>query len=161
MSLGRVTDIRWIHQGKVQTGKFCTAQGKSSEFFHKVIWIPPNPFFPGVIQQLGETGSALTTLVRINVYFSDNQPSLLFLLSKTIAVHIFVVVMRRSRNNQPVKYERIVTCTVVSLTWLFIALFVAISVSIHTHGFTFYEQPVGVSPSTYILSAGLVIMKFL
>ncbi|KIM88402.1 hypothetical protein PILCRDRAFT_256026 [Piloderma croceum F 1598] len=103
MSLGRVTDIKWIYQGKVQTGGFCTAQG--------------------VIQQLGETGSALTTL--------------------TIAIHIFVVVMRRSRNDQPLKYEHIITCAVVSLTWLFITLFVAISVSVHTHGFTFYEQPVG------------------
>ncbi|KIM87344.1 hypothetical protein PILCRDRAFT_85839 [Piloderma croceum F 1598] len=30
----------------------------------------------------------------------------------------------------------------VSLTWLVITLFVAISVSVHTHGFTFYEHPV-------------------
>ena len=35
--------------------------------------------------------------------------------------------------------------TVVGLNWLFITLFVAISVPIHTHGSDYYEQLDGVS----------------
>jgi hypothetical protein len=27
MALGRVTDVRWIREGKVYTGSYCTAQG--------------------------------------------------------------------------------------------------------------------------------------
>jgi hypothetical protein len=34
---------------------------------------------------------------------------------------------------------------IVSITWLFLALFVAITVTVHTHGSDFYETPVGVS----------------
>lgn len=41
-ALGAVMDIRWIHNGVVKTGGFCTAQG--------------------VIQQLGEASVAMTTL---------------------------------------------------------------------------------------------------
>ncbi|KAF8971117.1 hypothetical protein BDZ97DRAFT_1651830 [Flammula alnicola] len=42
-AIGAVMDIRWIEQGKVEVGRFCNAQG--------------------VIQQLGETGVAMTTLM--------------------------------------------------------------------------------------------------
>ena len=30
MALGRVTDVKWIHEGKVYVGSYCTAQGKSN-----------------------------------------------------------------------------------------------------------------------------------
>ncbi|TRM70280.1 hypothetical protein BD626DRAFT_423053 [Schizophyllum amplum] len=42
-ALGAVMDVRWIHSGIVQTGGFCTAQG--------------------IVQQLGESSAAMTTLV--------------------------------------------------------------------------------------------------
>jgi hypothetical protein len=45
-ALGAVMDVKWVNDGKVEIGNFCTAQG--------------------VIQQLGETGVAITTLVRAN-----------------------------------------------------------------------------------------------
>ncbi|KAJ7745447.1 hypothetical protein DFH07DRAFT_748882 [Mycena maculata] len=41
-AIGAVMDIRWVHSGRVEIGAFCTAQG--------------------VVQQLGETSVALTTL---------------------------------------------------------------------------------------------------
>ncbi|KAF5320691.1 hypothetical protein D9619_001330 [Psilocybe cf. subviscida] len=40
---GAVMDIKWIHTGKVEVGTFCNAQG--------------------IVQQLGETGVAMTTLL--------------------------------------------------------------------------------------------------
>lgn len=43
-AIGAVMDVRWVHSGKVEVGAFCTAQG--------------------VVQQLGETTVAITTLVR-------------------------------------------------------------------------------------------------
>lgn len=37
-----------------------------------------------------------------------------------------------------------VAYTVVGLTWMFIAFFIAMTVAIHTRGSQFYETPVGV-----------------
>ena len=42
--MGGVLDVRWAHNGIVTTGHYCTAQG--------------------IIQQIGEAGVALITLVR-------------------------------------------------------------------------------------------------
>ena len=44
-ALGGVLNIRWAHNGIVTTGHYCTAQG--------------------IIQQIGEVGVALITLVRL------------------------------------------------------------------------------------------------
>ena len=43
-ALGGILDVRWAHNGIVTTGEYCTAQG--------------------IIQQIGELGVALITLVR-------------------------------------------------------------------------------------------------
>ena len=44
-AMGTVLDVKWVNEGVVYTGMYCTAQG--------------------TIQQLGETGVAIATLVRI------------------------------------------------------------------------------------------------
>ncbi|KIM74393.1 hypothetical protein PILCRDRAFT_828227 [Piloderma croceum F 1598] len=72
----------------------------------------------GSVQQLGETGSALATL--------------------TIAVHTFVVILWGPR-----KRQYLTAYATVGLTWLFLVLFIAISVSLHTHGSNVYENPDG------------------
>jgi len=41
--MGGIFDVRWVHNGIVTTGSYCTAQG--------------------IIQQIGELGVALITLV--------------------------------------------------------------------------------------------------
>jgi len=97
MALGRVVDIKWIHEAKLYTGGFCTAQG--------------------IIQQLGETGSALATFA--------------------IAVHTFIVVIWDIRLTENIAY------VVVGLTWIFITWFIAMTVTNHTQGGHFYETPVG------------------
>lgn len=53
-------DIKWIKDGKVEIGGFCTAQGKLI-----ICYVIRSSYFSraGVIQQLGETGVAITTLV--------------------------------------------------------------------------------------------------
>lgn len=43
--LGGVLNVRWIHDGKLEDGSYCTAQG--------------------AIQQLGETSVAMTTTVSV------------------------------------------------------------------------------------------------
>lgn len=57
-------DVKWINDGRVEIGNFCTAQGKLL-----VVALNLRPLNMtlqiGVIQQLGETGVAMTTLVRI------------------------------------------------------------------------------------------------
>lgn len=98
MALGRVVDIKWIREAKVYVGGFCTAQG--------------------VIQQLGETGSALATLA--------------------IALHTFVVVLWGVR-----RHQYFIAYSVVGVTWLFVGLFVATTVAVFTRGSNFYETPVG------------------
>ncbi|KAF7972377.1 hypothetical protein HWV62_18086 [Athelia sp. TMB] len=98
MAMGHVLDIRWINEGKIYVGGYCTAQG--------------------TLQQIGETGSALATLA--------------------IAVHTIIAVLwgKLSRNT-------LVAYIVVGSTWLFVILFVAIGVSLNTHGSEHYETPDG------------------
>jgi len=98
MALGRVIDVKWIHEGMVYIGDFCTVQG--------------------IVQQLGETGSALATLA--------------------IAIHTFVVIFWGPR-----RHQYFVAYVIVGVTWLFVTLFVAIGVSVNTHGSNSYENPVG------------------
>ena len=59
MALGRITNIKWIHNGKIVSGSYCTAQGKYMHIIRRIdenVWI-------GILQQLGETGSAMVTTV--------------------------------------------------------------------------------------------------
>ena len=76
MAVGRTIDVKWIHEGKLYTGDFCTAQGK---LLHEPFAKSLNSFVKGAVQQLGETGSALATLVGSFVFFyyfpeSDSTP---------------------------------------------------------------------------------------
>jgi hypothetical protein len=48
-ALGSAFDLRWAHDGIVTTGHFCTTQG--------------------IVQQIGELGVALITLVRLLSYY--------------------------------------------------------------------------------------------
>jgi hypothetical protein len=47
-AMGGILDVRWVHNGIVTTGSYCTAQG--------------------IIQQIGELGVALITLVCTFLY---------------------------------------------------------------------------------------------
>lgn len=67
--------------------------------------------------------------------------------SKAIAIHTFVVVMWG-----PYRHPYFVAYATVGLTWFFLVFFIAISVSVHTHGSDFYYTPVGVSLSAVYLS---------
>ncbi|KIM83330.1 hypothetical protein PILCRDRAFT_819583 [Piloderma croceum F 1598] len=95
-AMGAVLDIKWVHEGKVYVGGYCTAQG--------------------VIQQLGETAVAMATL--------------------TIAIHTLIVVMWGK-----LKHQLIVAYIVVACIWLYVIIFVAVTVSIHTRGSSHYETP--------------------
>ena len=67
---------------------------------------------------------------------------------QAIAVHTFVVVIWDVRPSQHIAYA------VVGLTWIFIAFFIAMTVSIHTQGSHFYETPVGVGASLLLYCQG-------
>jgi len=64
----------------------------------------------------------------------------MFVTIKAIAMHTFVVILWGPRNRQ-----YLTAYATVGLTWLFLILFIAISVSLHTHGSNVYESPAGVS----------------
>jgi hypothetical protein len=55
-------------------------------------------------------------------------------------MHTFVVILWGPR-----KRQYLTAYATVGLTWLFLVLFIAISVSLHTHGSNVYENPDGVS----------------
>lgn len=95
-AMGAVLDVKWVNEGKVYTGGYCTAQG--------------------IVQQLGETGVAMATL--------------------TIAIHTFIVVLWGK-----LKHQLVVAYVVVTFIWLYVILFVSISVSVHTRDSTYYETP--------------------
>jgi len=91
-AMGGILDVRWAHRGIVTTGPYCTAQG--------------------VIQQIGELGVALITLI--------------------LAVHTFVAALWR------VGLEaRGFALFLVVLVTIFIALWVGIGSGIHKN----YETP--------------------
>ncbi|KDR75017.1 hypothetical protein GALMADRAFT_69346 [Galerina marginata CBS 339.88] len=80
-ALGAVMDIKWVQEGKVEAGGFCNAQG--------------------IVQQLGETGVAMTTL--------------------TIAVYTFLGVwLGKSIRSM------FLTKIILSLLWSFITLMIII-----------------------------------
>ena len=57
MALGSITNIKWIGDGKIFDGSYCTAQGKLT---HIICSIGENDWI-GTLQQFGETGSAMVT----------------------------------------------------------------------------------------------------
>jgi len=98
MALGRITNIKWVHDGKVFQGNYCTAQG--------------------IIQQFGETGSAMVTMV--------------------IAIYTFVVVMWGI-----FKRQLLVAYLIVSFIFLFVIIFIGVTVGTQTHGNQHYMAPDG------------------
>ncbi|KAF8160646.1 hypothetical protein B0H34DRAFT_838433 [Crassisporium funariophilum] len=96
-AIGAVMDIKWVQDGKVEVGGFCDAQG--------------------IVQQLGETGAAMTTL--------------------TIAVFTFLGVWL-GKGVRSIWLTR----AVIGSVWLFIILVVVIGNVIHNgSGSTRYQSP--------------------
>ncbi|KAF8199813.1 hypothetical protein K438DRAFT_1582944, partial [Mycena galopus ATCC 62051] len=93
-AVGAVMDVRWVHAGKVQAGVYCSAQG--------------------VVQQLGETSVAITTLL--------------------ITIFTFVGVWWRKGLGS----TRLATF-LVALVWVFVALLVGIGNAMHKNDL--YESP--------------------
>jgi len=98
MALGRITHIKWIQKGEIFQGSYCTAQG--------------------ILQQAGETGSAMVTI--------------------TIAIYTFVVVMWETS-----EYELPIAYLGVSFILAFLFLFIGITVGTQTHGTQHYMTPAG------------------
>jgi len=93
-ALGAVMDVHWVHAGKVEVGVYCTAQG--------------------VVQQLGETSVAITTLL--------------------ITIFTFAGVWWR----KGLGATRLATF-LVALVWVFVALLIGIGNATHKHDL--YESP--------------------
>ncbi|KAJ7320898.1 hypothetical protein DFH08DRAFT_789112 [Mycena albidolilacea] len=93
-AIGAVMDVHWVHAGKVQAGSYCSAQG--------------------VVQQLGETSVAITTLL--------------------ITIFTFAGVWWRAG----LSATRLATF-LVALVWLFVALLAGIGNAVHKDDL--YESP--------------------
>lgn len=104
--LGAVTSAKWAAEGRVTCGSYCVAQGElplalSGNTFGLLADAGGGTFL-GAIQQLGETGVAISTLV--------------------ITIHTFATVFFRW---QPNRYPWL-WMVVVACIWLFLLLFVVI-----------------------------------
>jgi hypothetical protein len=95
-AVGAIMDLKWIIAGKVFVSPFCSAQG--------------------AVQQLGETGVAITTLA--------------------IAVHTFITVWW-GIGIHATKAAWLVTFVI----WLYVGLFVIIGNAVHANKSTLYESP--------------------
>jgi hypothetical protein len=62
MALGRVIEIKWVQDGSIFQGSYCTAQGISNKAIDGTERLM---FCLGIIQQLGETGTAMATTASI------------------------------------------------------------------------------------------------
>ena len=80
-AIGAALDVKWVHQGFVQVGGFCTAQGMQPyiKCCYALLILTLGAFFSGAIQQLGETGVAMSTLVSISL-------TLISMIPKTVAL---------------------------------------------------------------------------
>lgn len=61
-ALGSVLDMKWVNEGKVYTGPYCTAQGTKTSSHAETLVLTSDDL--GVIQELGECGVAISTTVR-------------------------------------------------------------------------------------------------
>jgi len=97
--MGGILDVKWAHDGIVMTGHYCTAQG--------------------IIQQIGDLGVELTSLI--------------------ITIHAFVVVAVSpgEQSERVARVARLFAFGIVALASLFIALWVGIS----NHKYRSYEAP--------------------
>ncbi|KAJ7105417.1 hypothetical protein C8R43DRAFT_1046810 [Mycena crocata] len=95
-AVGAVMDVHWVHDGKVAVGAFCTAQG--------------------VVQQLGETSVAITTLM--------------------ITLFTFAGVWFRKGLG-----ATSLATGLVGLAWLFVILMIAIGNGLHRGEHNLYEAP--------------------
>jgi hypothetical protein len=93
----------------------------------------------GILQQFGETGSAMVTTVSIPP--SSSYHLILTRQIQVIAVYTFVVVMWGTFRRQ-----LLVAYSVISIIVLFLVIFIAVTVSTQTHGGQHYMAPAGVSP---------------
>ena len=116
---GGILNVRWAHDGIVTVGPYCTAQG--------------------VIQQIGDVGVALLTLV-------CTSPLPRWLLrnslqtNQILTVHTFLVVLWDVGSR-----SRYIAFGVVALATLFISLRVGLSSVLHKN----YEMPTPVNISIY------------
>ncbi|KZT22597.1 hypothetical protein NEOLEDRAFT_1119441 [Neolentinus lepideus HHB14362 ss-1] len=85
-ALGGIVNIKWVHTGIVRGGRFCRAQG--------------------VLQEIGETGVAMSTLV--------------------IALHTFRMLWWGSSD-----YDYVIACIVLGIIMLYNILFTAVAAGIH------------------------------
>ena len=118
-AMGGILDVRWAHNGIVTVDPYCTAQG--------------------VLQQIGDVGVALITLV-------CTSPLPRWLLRNSLqtdqilTVHTFVVVLWDVGSR-----SRCIAFGVVALATLFIALRVGLSTALDNN----YEMPTPVNISIY------------
>ncbi|KAJ8520458.1 hypothetical protein ONZ45_g2702 [Pleurotus djamor] len=97
-ALGAIMDVKWIQDGKVEIGSFCSAQG--------------------VIQQLGETGVAITTLI--------------------IAIYSFIGIWWRLGTGPR---RTLIAKAVITAVWLFVVFIVIIPNLIHRDKHQLYQAP--------------------
>jgi len=98
MALGSITNIKWIRDGKIFDGSYCTAQG--------------------TLQQFGETGSAMVTTM--------------------IAIYTIARVMWGT-----FKHELLFAYLAINFIWLFLVIFIGVTVGTQTHGTQHYMTPAG------------------
>ena len=104
--MGGILDVRWAHNGIVTVGSYCTAQG--------------------AIQQIGQLGVALITLVCLPYRVLASLSTNCHTTHQIITVHTFVVALWNVGSR-----ARHFAFGIVALASLFIALWVGIGNGIH------------------------------
>ena len=118
-AIGGILNIRWAHSGIVTTGPYCTAQG--------------------LIEQIGELGVALITLVCPVLFFVQGlaDPAYQFLAVHTFVAAVLPEQVGPARHDHPPLNQRGIALSLVCLACVFITLWAAIGAGIHKN----YETP--------------------
>jgi hypothetical protein len=154
-ALGAVVNVKWVNEGKVFIGPYCTAQGLPQPLRnvqYAFLWLATL----GVIQQLGETVVAITTLVRrFSTPVGWTQGVAIPL--QVIAIQTFWVIWWGTGKYQTVAVATYVTATV----WFFVIMFVSISAGIHQNRASLYNTPTPVSDAFMSMTRAHVSPKVL
>lgn len=134
-ALGVVLEVKWINDGKVHAGSFCTAQGFSILSHH---WVGLKMLHVGVFQNLGQSAVAIQTTVRISHDLWFLRPTILMREGlQIITLHTFATIWWQ---RGVVKLST--AWILVGTLWLFLSLFIAISASVHDTPPFYYPTPV-------------------
>ena len=133
-------NIKWVHEAKLYSGDYCTAQGMSHRCLPIHCSEPSVTFRRHTATRRDRRGDGYFRTYTIYIFESE-QPFDPPLGGQAISVHTFIAVMWRKGT-----HSRLAAFCIVGFIWLFVVLFVGLGVGLHRSPGDLYDVPTPVRP---------------